>query len=301
MGVAIFPGDADNMADLIANADTAMERAKADGRHTIRFFDRRTDSEFRERRALHHDLRFSIERNELHLEYQPLANTDRSVVGFEVLVRWRHPVHGEVRPATFIPLAEDSDLIFSIGRWILRKACREAASWSNPLAIAVNLSPRQFRQGPELIDLVRRTLEETRLDPGRLELEITERGLEGDLGQTIALLRHLKSLGVRIAVDDFGIGYSSLSRLKDFPVDKIKIDQSFVGEIHINAHSGSIIQSIIALGHALGLVVLAEGVESEQQLEILKRASCDLLQGYLLGGPMPIAHYASIVRPELHK
>ncbi|MBV8509609.1 MAG: diguanylate cyclase, partial [Xanthobacteraceae bacterium] len=177
MGVAIFPGDANNPADLIANADSAMEYAKADGRHTIRFFDRRTDSELRERRALHHDLRFAVERNELYLEYQPLVATDRSVVGFEVLARWRHPVRGEVPPAKFIPLAEDGGLIFSIGGWILREACREAVAWSNPLAISINLSPMQFRQGRELVDLVRLTLEETGLSPSRLELEITERGL----------------------------------------------------------------------------------------------------------------------------
>ncbi|MBV9632319.1 MAG: EAL domain-containing protein, partial [Xanthobacteraceae bacterium] len=260
MGVAIFPGDANNPADLIANADSAMEYAKADGRHTIRFFDRRTDSELRERRALHHDLRFAVERNELYLEYQPLVATDRSVVGFEVLARWRHPVRGEVPPAKFIPLAEDGGLIFSIGGWILREACREAVAWSNPLAISINLSPMQFRQGRELVDLVRLTLEETGLSPSRLELEITERGLEGDQAQTIALLRDLRSLGVRIAVDDFGTGYSSLSRLKDFPLDKIKIDQSFVAEIAIDPHSSSITLSIITLGHALGLVVLAEGV-----------------------------------------
>jgi diguanylate cyclase (GGDEF)-like protein/PAS domain S-box-containing protein len=295
MGVAIFPGDADNMADLIANADSAMERAKADGRHTIRFFDRRTDSELRERRALHHDLRFAVERNELHLAYQPLVNTDRLAVGFEVLARWRHPLYGEVPPAKFIPLAEDGGLIFSIGRWILRQACHEAAAWTNPLAVSVNLSPIQFRQGPELVDLVRLTLEETGLAPSRLELEITERGLEGDQAQTIALLRDLKSLGVRIAVDDFGTGYSSLSRLKDFPLDKIKMDQSFVAGIAVDPHSSSIAQSIIALGHALGLVVLAEGVETEQQLAVLKRGACDQLQGNLLGRPMPIWDYAAVV------
>jgi diguanylate cyclase (GGDEF)-like protein len=296
MGVAIFPGDADNIADLIATADSAMERAKADGRHTIRFFDRRTDSELRERRVLHHDLRFAVERNELHLDYQPLVSADRSVVGFEVLARWRHPVHGEVPPAKFIPLAEDGGLIFSIGCWILREACREAAAWTNPLAISINLSPMQFRQGPELVDLVRLALDETGLAPGRLELEITERGLEGDQAQTIALLRDLRSLGVGISVDDFGTGYSSLSRLKDFPLDKIKIDQSFVAEIDINPHSSSITRSIITLGHALDLVVLAEGVETEQQLAILKRDSCDQLQGNLLGRPMPIRCYANAVQ-----
>jgi len=293
MGVAIFPGDADNMADLIANADRAMEQAKADGRHTIRFFDRRTDRELRERRVLHHDLRFAVERNELHLEYQPLVTTDRSVVGFEVLARWRHPTHGEVPPAKFIPLAEDSELIFSIGRRILRQACREAAAWANPLAISINLSPMQFRQGPELVDQVRLTLEESGLSPNRLELEITERGLEGDQAQTIALLCDLKSLGVNISVDDFGTGYSSLSRLKDFPLDKIKIDQSFVAEIDINPHSSSITQT---LGHALGLVVLAEGVETEQQLAILTREACDQLQGNLLGRPKHIRHYAGVVQ-----
>jgi diguanylate cyclase (GGDEF)-like protein len=299
MGVSIFPGDAETVADLIANADTAMERAKAEGRHTVRFFDRQTDRELRERRGLHHDLRFAVERNELRLEYQPLLKADRSVVGFEVRTRWRHPVHGEIPPAKFIPLAEDGGLIFSMGRWILREACREAASWSEPLAISVNLSPTQVKQtGVELVDLIRTTLEETGLDARRLELEITESGLVGDRAHTTSILAELKSLGVRIAVDDFGTGYSSLSRLKDFPLDKIKIDRSFTAGIHLNPQSGSITQSIIALGHALGLTVLAEGVETEQQLAILTSASCDQLQGYLLGRPMPIEHYASIVRPE---
>jgi diguanylate cyclase (GGDEF)-like protein/PAS domain S-box-containing protein len=298
MGVSIFPGDANTFADLIANADTAMERAKTEGRHSVRFFDRQTDRELRERRALHHDLRFALERDELRLEYQPLVKADRSVVGFEVLARWRHPVHGEVPPGKFIPMAEDGGLIFSIGRWILREACREAASWSEPLAISVNLSPTQVKQGTELVDLIRSTLEQTGLDPRRLELEITEGGLAADQERTVSILAELKSFGVRIAVDDFGTGYSSLSRLKDFPLDKIKIDRSFTSGIHLNPQSGSITQSIIALGHALGLIVLAEGVETEQQLAILTNESCDQMQGYLLGRPMPIEHYASLVRPE---
>ncbi len=298
MGVSIFPGDADTFADLIANADTAMERAKAEGRHTVRFFDCQTDRELREKRVLHHDLRFAVERNELRLEYQPLVKADRSVVGFEVLTWWRHPVHGEVPPGKFIPLAEDGGLIFSIGRWILREACREAATWSEPLVISVNLSPMQVKQGRELVDLIRSTLEQTGLDARRLELEITESGLMGDGSRTIATLAELKSLGVRIAVDDFGTGFSSLSRLKDFPLDKIKIDRSFTAGIHLSPDSSSITQSIIALGHALGLIVLAEGVETEQQLAILTSEACDQMQGYLLGRPMPIEHYAALVRPE---
>jgi EAL domain-containing protein (putative c-di-GMP-specific phosphodiesterase class I) len=275
-----------------------MERAKAEGRHTVRFFDRQTDRELRERRALHHDLRFAVERDELHLAYQPLVSADRSVVGFEVLARWHHPVHGEVSPGKFIPLAEDGGLIFPIGKWILREACREAATWSEPLAISVNLSPMQVKQGAELVDLIRSTLQQTGLDPHRLELEITESGLAGDRSRTISTLAELKTLGVRIAVDDFGTGYSSLSRLKDFPLDKIKIDRSFTAGIHLSPHSSSIAQSIITLGHALGLIVLAEGVETEQQLAILVNESCDQMQGYLLGRPMPIEHYAPLVRPE---
>ncbi|MBV9237013.1 MAG: EAL domain-containing protein [Xanthobacteraceae bacterium] len=299
MGISVFPGDADTVADLIANADTAMERAKAEGRHTLRFFDNQTDRELRERRVLHHDLRFAIERNELRLDYQPLVKADRSVIGFEVLARWRHPVHGEIPPGKFIPLAEDGGVIFPISRWVLRAACREAATWSEPLSISVNLSPMQVKQGrAELIDLVRSTLAETGLDPRRLELEITESGLVGDRPRTVSILAELKSLGVRIALDDFGTGYSSLSRLKDFPLDKIKIDRSFTAGIHLNPQSGSITQSIIALGHALGLTVLAEGVETEQQLAILTSESCDQMQGYLLGRPMPIEHYAAFVRPE---
>jgi EAL domain-containing protein (putative c-di-GMP-specific phosphodiesterase class I) len=244
----------------------------------------------RDQRAIHHDLHFALERGEISLEYQPQMNMDRSLIGFEALVRWRHPVHGLISPAVFIPLAERGGLIFPIGEWILRAACREAASWSKPWLISVNCAPLQFRQG-NLVKLVASVLAETGLAANRLELEITEGALVGDRAHAIAILKDLKGLGVRIAIDDFGIGYSSLSRLKDLPVDKIKIDRAFVADLHCDRDSASITRAIIALGHALGLTVVAEGVETEEQLAILAREACDQVQGFLLGRPQPIECY----------
>ena len=210
IGVAIFPSDGNDATTLVSNADAALHRAKTDGGGIVRFFDRDMDQRLHDRRALQHDLRSAISRDELRVYYQPQARLDRSIIGFEALARWKHPTRGLVPPATFIPLAEESGLIFSISLWILREACREAASWPTSLHIAVNLSPMQFRQG-DLTELVRSTLTETGLAASRLELEITEGVLIADHARALSILTELKSLGVRIALDDFGTGYSSLS------------------------------------------------------------------------------------------
>jgi diguanylate cyclase (GGDEF)-like protein/PAS domain S-box-containing protein len=293
IGVAIFPADGADATTLLANADAALYRAKAEGRGTIRFFDGDMDKRLRERRAMQHDLQSALEKNELLLHYQPLARIEGEIVGFEALVRWQHPTQGTVPPNTFIPLIEESGLIIPIGEWILREACREAASWPTPLQIAVNLSPAQFRQG-DLPGLVHSVLLDTGLAPHRLELEITEGVLIADFSGGISILRRLKTLGARIAMDDFGTGYSSLSYLQAFPFDKIKIDRTFISNLD-NPQSAAIIRAVIGLGRGLNLPVLAEGVETSDQLAFLSREACNEMQGYLVGRPQPIRSYAELV------
>ena len=230
IGAAIFPADGADSASLVANADAALDRAKAEGRGKFRFFEAGMDQRLRERRALQQELRSAIARGELILHYQPQARIDGEVFGFEALVRWQHPQRGLIPPGTFIPLAEESGLIGPLGEWIMREACREAASWPKPLQIAINLSPVEFRHG-DLTGLVHSVLLETGLAPSRLELEITEGVLIDDFSRAVSTLRRLKALGVRIAMDDFGTGYSSLSYLQSFPFDKIKIDKSFISNL----------------------------------------------------------------------
>jgi len=252
------------------------------------------DSKLRERRSLQHDLQSAIQRGELSLHYQPQANIAGAILGFEALVRWQHPWHGMVPPTTFVPLAEESGLIISLGEWVLREACREAAGWPDPLQIAVNLSPVQFRHG-DLPGLVHAVLLETGLAPHRLELEITEGVLIDDFSRAVAMLRRLKALGVRIAMDDFGTGYSSLSYLQSFPFDKIKIDKAFISNLERNPQSAAIVRAVIGLAHGLDVPVVAEGVETEAQLAFLTGEGCNEIQGYLIGQPHMIGQYAQLV------
>ena len=257
------------------------------------------DQQVRDRRALHQDLSTAIRNGELSLHYQPQARarhkmTNSHVLGFEALARWVHPVRGFVPPGDFIPLAEESGLIIEMGEWILREACREAASWPKDLQISVNLSPAQFMHG-DLVGLVHSILLETGLAPGRLELEITEGVLIEDFDRALSLLRRLKALGVRIAMDDFGSGYSSLTYLQSFPFDKIKIDRAFVMNLGCNAQSAAIIRAMIGLGHGLNISIVAEGVETQEQLSFLADEACDQVQGYFLGKPAPIEDYAEWV------
>src|SRR5205823_9202637 len=244
-----------------------LDRAKQESRGSVRFFEADMDLQLRERRALQHDLRSSIDRGELTLHYQPQARIDGGIIGFEALMRWQHPTRGRVSPGMFIPLAEESGLIVEMGEWVLREACREAASWPEPLQIAVNLSPVQFRVG-DLAALVHPVLLETGLTPNRLELEVTEGALIDDFSRAVSILRRLKALGVRIAMDDFGTGYSSLSYLQSFPFDKMKIDKTFVNDLN-NPQSAAIVRAVIGLGRALRVPVQAEGVESREQLAYL--------------------------------
>ena len=294
IGVAMFPDDGMDADTLMANADAALYRAKAEGRGTVRFFEAAMDQRLREHRALQLDLRVAIERDELKLYFQPEARVKGDVVAFEALARWHHPIRGLILPSIFIPLAEESGLIIPIGEWVLREACREAASWSKPLRVGVNLSPVQFRHG-DIPTLVHTILLETGLSPSRLELEVTEGVLIDDFARTVSILRRLKALGVRIAMDDFGTGYSSLSYLQAFPFDKIKIDQRFISNLNHDAQSATIVRAVIGLARGLDIPVVAEGVETKEQLEFLAAEKCDQVQGYLIGRPEPIEHYAKYV------
>jgi len=294
IGITIFPQDGGDSATLVANADVALEHAKEHARGSIRFFEPETDRQLREERALQQDLRLAISRGEIDIHYQPQASMDGRIVGFEALARWHHPARGIVPPSRFIPIAEESGAIIEIGEWILRHACAEAASWPNDLSVAINLSPVQFQHG-DLPKLVHEVLLETGLPAARLELEITESVLIDDLDHAVGILRRLKNLGVRIAMDDFGTGYSSLSYLQAFPFDKIKIDKGFISKIDRCSQSATIVRAVIALGRELSLPVLAEGVETEGQLRFLAEESCDGIQGYYIGRPMPIREYDDVV------
>jgi diguanylate cyclase (GGDEF)-like protein/PAS domain S-box-containing protein len=299
MGVAVFPQDGTTPATLLSNADAALFRTKAKSRGAISFFKAEMDQQTRDRRTLHQELSAAVKNGDLSLHYQPLAKSAQvldkdDVVGFEALARWIHPTRGFVPPCDFIPLAEDSGLIVAMGEWILREACREAASWPKPLQIAVNLSPVQFLHG-DLVGLVHSILLETGLSPDRLELEITEGVLIEDFDRGLSLLRRLSALGVQIAMDDFGSGYSSLTYLQAFPFDKIKLDREFVVNIGRNAQSAAIIRAMINLCHSLDVSITAEGVETQTQLAFLAAEGCDQIQGYFFGKPAPIAQYASWV------
>src|SRR6266566_2268510 len=298
-GISVFPHNGKDAASLLANAGAALFRAKAKSRGSIGVYEPEMDQQIRDRRVLHQDLSLAIKNGELSLHYQPQATSGQTVassavIGFEALARWLHPVRGFVPPADFIPLAEESGLIVEMGEWILREACREAASWSKPMQIAVNLSPAQFMHG-DVVSLVHSILLETGLAPGRLELEITEGVLIEDFDRGLALLRRLKALGVRISMDDFGSGYSSLSYLQAFPFDKIKVDRTFVINLGRNPQSAAIVRAVIDLGHGLNMSIVAEGVETLDQLGFLANEGCDAVQGYLLGKPFPIGQYAAVV------
>ncbi|CCD93274.1 putative diguanylate cyclase (GGDEF)/phosphodiesterase (EAL) with PAS domains precursor [Bradyrhizobium sp. ORS 375] len=298
-GISVFPHNGSDPASLLANAGAALFRAKAKARGSITFYEPEMDQQIRDRRVLHQELSVAIKHGELSLYFQPQASSGRTVdaseiIGFEALARWQHPVRGFVPPSDFIPLAEESGLIVEMGEWILREACREAASWPKPLQVAVNLSPAQFVHG-DLVGLVHSILLETGLSPGRLELEITEGVLIEDFDRGVSLLRRLKALGVRVSMDDFGSGYSSLSYLQAFPFDKIKIDRAFVMNLGRNPQSAAIIRAVIGLGHGMNMSIVAEGVETPEQLGFLAEQGCDSVQGYLLGKPLPIDKYDGVV------
>jgi diguanylate cyclase (GGDEF)-like protein len=294
IGAAVYPTDGTDAKTLMVNADATLYRAKAETRGAVMFFEPEMGFRLRERHALREDLRSAINRGELLLHYQPQKKMSGETIGFEALVRWQCPKRGMVLPGTFIAVAEESNLILPLGEWVLREACREAASWPQPLTIAVNISPIQFRQG-DLPRLVHSILLQTGLAPRRLELEITEGVMINDFSRAVSILRRLKSLGIKIAMDDFGTGYSSLSYLQSFSFDKIKIDRVFICDLEHNHHSRAIVRAVVGLGQSLDLPILAEGVETEAQHSLLMKEGCDEVQGYLTGRPLPIADYADLV------
>ena len=295
IGIAIYPNDATDRQSLMSHADTALYRAKVEGRSTYRFFETAMGAAVKERRIIEHDLLHAISRDELRLAYQPQKHlTTGEVSGFEALLRWHHSERGAISPDTFIPIAEESGLILQIGEWVLRTACREAATWGRPLIVAVNVSAVQLHS-PQFAHLLHEILLQTGLPAHRLELEITETALVRDKNRALATLRQLKNLGVRIAMDDFGTGYSSLSNLRAFPFDKIKIDGSFIRSVDSNEDAATIVRAVLGLGRGLGLPVVAEGVETTGELAFLAAELCTEGQGYLLGRPGPIENYQELL------
>ncbi len=286
IGMAIAPRHGTRPDQLLRNVDLALYRAKEGGRNSYKVFEAGMDSQARERRALEFDLKFALENRELELFYQPLMGTEENAaVGFEALLRWNHPIRGRISPAEFVPIAENTGLIKSIGEWVIREACRKAASWPSHLTVAVNLSAPQFDKD-RIVDVVTSALAETGLAPHRLELEITESLLIERPDEVLATLMRLKEIGVSIAMDDFGTGYSSLSYLLKFPFDKIKIDKSFISAIDEDKAARDVLRTIGSLGKTLGIRITAEGVETQEQVNFLRAIACDQLQGYFFAKPL---------------
>jgi diguanylate cyclase (GGDEF)-like protein/PAS domain S-box-containing protein len=289
IGIALYPNDGDTAEALLKNADTAMYRAKDAGRSSYRLCTRAMNSRAAERLSIESALRRALERDELVVYYQPIVHLDtRRTAGMEALIRWNRPGHGIVPPITFIGIAEETRMIVPIGEWVLREACKQAKAWQQSrypsLRIAVNLSPRQFQQS-DLREVVARALEDSGLAPRYLELEITEGTAMFQTDRTIASLAELRELGVGIAIDDFGIGHSSLSYLRQFPIDRVKIDREFIQEIDTSRSNRAIVSAIVAMAHGLDLSVTAEGVETEAQVSFLREQRCEEVQGYLFGRP----------------
>jgi diguanylate cyclase (GGDEF)-like protein len=285
IGVAVYPDDGRDLSKLMSNADLAMYRAKAEFDRRICYYEHDMDEQARQRRDMARDLWTALDQNGFYLAYQvqkSVASGD--ITGYEVLLRWNRPGHGEVSPSEFIPIAEECGAIGAIGLWVLKMACLEAASWPEPYKIAVNVSGVQLAQ-VELIETVRNTLFMSGLAPERLELEVTETSIIGDKQRALHILRQIKAMGVSIAIDDFGTGYSSLDTLRSFPFDKIKLDRSFMSEVESNEQSKAIVRAILALGRSLAVPVLAEGVETREQLDVLRKEGCTEAQGFLLGRP----------------
>jgi diguanylate cyclase (GGDEF)-like protein len=289
IGISLAPADGTDPEDLLKKADLALYETKSNGRNGYTFFDPRMTAVVAERHEIEADLRLALARGEFELHYQPIVDVrTREVNGVEALVRWRHPVHGLMPPARFIPLAESTGLIVPLGSWVLHQACRDAVRLPDPIKVAVNLSAVQFRKS-DLADVALRALADTGLPPERLEVEVTETVLLEKETDYIATLHRLKAIGVSVALDDFGTGYSSLSYLKLFPFDKIKIDRSFITDMAERADCAAIVRSVIGLGRSLDMITTAEGVETEAQLEIIRAAGVTLAQGYLFGRPRPFA------------
>ncbi|MHA1569016.1 MAG: two-component system response regulator [Alphaproteobacteria bacterium] len=300
IGITLFPADSHDPDQLLKNADLALYRAKDSGRGRYQFYDAQMDADVQFRKEMEHDLRLGIERLEFNLLYQPQVGlSDGTVVGAEALIRWHSPERGLVMPNDFIPLAESTGLINPMSEWILLAACSQAKAWQlsglPPIRVAVNLSAIQFRTA-NLASIVTRALMQSELAPKWLELEITESVMMGDIERVIPLMNNLRELGVKLSVDDFGTGFSSLTYLKQFPVEKLKIDQSFVRNIVTDADDAAIAKTIVRLGQSLGIKVIAEGVETVEQLSYLSHMDCDEAQGYYFAKPLPPEEFVRWVR-----
>ena len=301
IGIAVFPADGHDADALLKNADTAMYRAKDRGRRTYCTYESSMNDHAHERLALEGRLHGAIERNELRLHYQPKIHLPSGrVTGMEALLRWEHPELGLLQPASFISLAEESGLIVPLGEWALHEACRQNQEWSDagfaPLVVAVNLSLRQFQQ-QRIEDVTARILRSTGLDPRLLELEVTESLAMHEPDGVTATLGDLRAMGVQCSIDDFGTGYSGLSQLTRLPIDKLKIDKSFVATIDSDREA-PIVMAVVALAHGLGLEVVAEGVETDAQLERLQELGCDEMQGFLFSRPVSAEHFEQLLMLE---
>lgn len=297
IGVSIAPDDGSDMATILRNADTALYRSKNEGRNRFSLYEHRMTDAERMRKLVDDELRGAIERDELTLVYQPqvFADTGR-IASVEALVRWRHPVHGMISPATFVAAAEERGLIVPLGDWVMRRACRDAARWPD-LRVGVNVSAIQFRQS-DFVQNVANIMTEASLEAGRLELELTEGVLVEDADQAEAAMMNLRSMGVKLALDDFGTGYSSLIYLRRFAFDKIKIDKSFLDSMEASGESAILVHSVVHLGRALGLEVTAEGVENEEQRRFLQAVGCHFLQGYLFSRPVAAEEIDKLLSSE---
>jgi EAL domain-containing protein (putative c-di-GMP-specific phosphodiesterase class I) len=304
IGVSVYPEDGTDARTLMSNADTAMYQAKADGRHGIRFFRPAMNARAVERQSIETSLRCALERREFALHYQPKINlTTGEIIGAEGLLRWTHPERGPIPPAQFIHIAEDCGLIVPIGRWVLREACVQAAAWVaaglRPITMSVNVSAMEFRD-KSFLSGVLRVLEETEMDARSLELELTESVLMKDVASTATILQTLRESGVQVAVDDFGTGYSSLSYLHKFPVDALKIDQSFVRQIAGAGEDATMVTAVINMARSLSLRVVAEGVENLAESDFLRSHHCDEAQGFHFGRPVPAATFALMLEDGFH-
>lgn len=299
IGITFYPNDADNVDDLIKNADIAMYHAKEQGKNNYQYYSDSMNNFVFNRMAMESKLRKALKENQLFLEYQPQVDvSDETIYGAEALIRWNDPEQGIISPGIFIPLAEETGLIVDIGAWVLREACQQAKAWQRrdckPIKVSVNVSAIQFLK-QDLPALVKNVLKETKLDPGYLEIEITETTIMEDMGRVIDILHQLRDIGVKISLDDFGTGYSSLNYLREFPIDILKIDRGFVNELNNQKSDVAIVTAIIAMAHALNLEVIAEGVEDEYQYKLLRNLGCDYIQGFYLHRPIPVDEVTQLI------